>query len=96
VQALRGLDPGSHGGVELAVLADRLIAAVTDPDGAQERAVAVLAEIGPARLTAHARTRLRNLADQDQRLLRYGAFLNIIRNDENLRTAIRQLLGETR
>ena len=95
-QALRRIDPGSHGGVETAVLADRLIAAITDPDSAQERAVAALAEIGPAHLTAHARNKLRNLADQDQRLVRYGAFLNIIRNDENLRTAIRQILSETR
>jgi hypothetical protein len=89
--ALLRIDPRSHGGVPLATLADRL-AAAADPAGAQQRAVTVLGEIGLARLPPEIVDRLRSLAGQDQRIIRYGSLGNMIGNDERLRAAIRQLL----
>lgn len=92
-QALLRIDPVSHGGVSPGVLAGRLVDAVADPNClAQHRAVAVLTEIGADRLPPLVAERLRRLAAQDERLIKYGAVQHIIRDDERLRTAIRQLL----
>ncbi len=94
VHALLRIDPRSHGGVDLAVLADRLVTAVGTDCGPQQRAVAALGEIGPGRLPPAAVNQLRHLAEQDQRIIRSGLLTDIIRNDERLRTAIRQLLNQ--
>jgi len=94
VRALLRIDPGSQGGTDLAVLADRLVTTVGTDCGAQHRAVAALGELGPARLPPAAVTRLRRLAEQDQRIIHSGLLTDIIRNDEKLRTAIRQLLDQ--
>ena len=94
VHALLHIDPESHGGVDVAVLADRLVDSVGTDCGAQHRAVAALSEIGTAHLPPAAIDQLRRLAGQDQRIVRSGILANIIRNDEDLRTALRQLLGE--
>jgi HEAT repeat protein len=93
-QALLRIDPVSHGGVSLGVLADRLVDAVADPNWlAQHRAVAALAEIGADRLPPLVAERLHRLAAQDERFIKGGAVQHIIRDDERLRTAIRQLLA---
>ena len=95
VRALLKIDPVSLGGVPLARLADVLVTAVGDPSShGQDRAVAVLAELGPARLPAAAMVKLRELAERDQRLCRFGVIGNIIRDDEHLRSGLRQLLSE--
>ena len=96
VEALLRIDPDSHGGAGIGLLADRLVTAAETDCGSQQRAVAVLGELGPARLPAAAVSRLRRLAEQDQRLIRSGFLANIIRNDETLRAAIRQLLDQPR
>jgi len=95
VRALLKIDPVSLGGVPLARLAEVLVAAVGDPSShGQDLAVAVLAELGPARLPAATVVKLRELAERDQRLCRYGAIDHIIRRDEKLRSGLRQLLGD--
>jgi HEAT repeats len=94
-QALLRIDPGSRGGVSLAVLADRLVDAVAGPGSfQQDRAIAALAEIGPTRLPPEVAERLRRLAGQDERIVTFGANQNLIRDDERLRAAIRRLLPE--
>lgn len=94
VQALLRIDPGSHGGVDIAVLADRLVTAVGTDSGAQRQALAALKEIGTARLPPAATDRLRRLAAQDQRIIHSGYLAAIIRNDEGLRAAISELVDK--
>jgi hypothetical protein len=92
-QALLRIDPRALGGVSLTALADRLTDAVADPYGrTTERALAALAEIGATHLPPQTVRRLRRLAEQDERIIRFGIMTHTIRADENLRAAIEQLL----
>jgi hypothetical protein len=94
-QALLRIDPEALGGVPLARLADLLVAAVADFNShSQQLAVDVLAELGAARLPAGVVDRLRHLAERDQRLRRYGFIGHIIRDDEQLRSGLRQILSQ--
>lgn len=61
---------------------------------AQQPAVDALREIGLASLPPAAVNRLRCLAGKDERIIRSGFPTDTIRNDENLRAAIRQLLDQ--
>jgi hypothetical protein len=93
--ALLRIDPGSLGGVPLIRLADLLVATVADVSShTQERAVTVLAELGPARLPAGTLEQLRHLAERDQRLRQAGVIDHIIRDDEEMRSGLRQLLSQ--
>jgi hypothetical protein len=94
VQALLRIDAGSHGGVDIAVLADRLVTAAGTDCGAQRQALAALKDISTARLPPAATDRLRRLAAQDQRIIHSGYLAAIIRNDEDLRAAISEFLDE--
>lgn len=94
VQALLRIDPGSYGGADTGLLADRLVTAVGTDAGSQQQAVAALGELGLARLPPAAAGRLRQLAEQDERIIRSGLLTSIVRNDEALRAAIRQLLAQ--
>jgi hypothetical protein len=95
-RALLRIDPRQHGGVPLETLADRLADAVSvGRVSTKYRAIALLAELGIPNLPPRIPARLRQLADQDRRIVADGALHLIIRDDEELRFAIRKLLGES-
>ncbi|HEX5293945.1 MAG TPA: hypothetical protein VFX25_34145, partial [Streptosporangiaceae bacterium] len=94
-RALLRIDPGRLGGVPPARLADLLVTDVANTSSHnQQQAVDVLAGLGPARLPAGAVDRLRHLAERDQRLREAGFIDHIIRDDEKLRSGLRQLLSQ--
>jgi hypothetical protein len=95
VRALLRIDPGNHGGVSLAALAERLLL----PFGrtwsiAQLSAVEILGEIGLSRLPAYVAARLRELATQDRRIVGSGHVQAFIHDDDQLRAAILGLIGD--
>jgi hypothetical protein len=71
----------------------RLFDSVGADCSAQHQALAALIETGITFLPPAAKDR-RPLADQDKRTVRSGILADILRNDEDLHTAIRQLPGE--
>jgi hypothetical protein len=99
-RALLTIAPGNLGGVPVERLAAHLAEAAGDPwmsAGDHRQAVGLLSEIlrgHPDALPAETRTRLRDLAERPQRLSRNGivAVGHTIREDEELRSAIRGLL----
>jgi hypothetical protein len=96
VRALLRIDPLTRGGIPLATLAERLLL----PLGrtwrfTQKTAVGLLGEIGLARLPAHVVARLRELATQDRRIDGGGDTRTRIRDDDQLRTAICDLIDST-
>jgi hypothetical protein len=95
VQALLRIDPETHGGVRIATLAEQLLTPLgRDWITTQLSAVQVLGEIGLPRLPAHVVARLRELAAQDRRIVGSGLVQTLIRDDDRLRAAILDLIGE--
>jgi hypothetical protein len=95
VQALLRIDPETHGGVRIATLAEHLLTPLGRAwSTTQLSAVRVLGEIGMPRLPAHVVARLRELAAQDRRIVGSGHVQTLIRDDDRLRAAIRDLIDE--
>jgi len=95
-RALLRIDPGNHGGIPLAALAEHLLT----PFGltwstTQMSAVQVLGEIGLPQLPPRVVARLRELATQDRRIVNSGHIQALIRDDDQLRAAIRNLIDDT-
>jgi hypothetical protein len=96
VQALLRIDQENHGGIPLPTLAERLLLPLGRTwSGAQMSAVKVLGEIGLPQLPAHVVARLRELATQDGRIVHSGNVQTFIRDDDQLRAAIRHLTDDT-
>lgn len=96
VRALLRIDPDTHGGVPVEELAVSLMLPLGRAWGhTQLTAIQTLGEIGLHRLPASVVTRLRELADQDQRIAASGAVQDRIRDDDQIRAAIRELIDDT-
>ena len=94
VEALMRIDQEHHGGIPLPALAERLLLPLGRAHGyVQLSAVQALGEIGPGHLPAHVVVRLRELADQDRRIGQ-GSPQTLIHDDDRLRAAIRDLIGD--
>lgn len=96
VRALMRIDPDTHGNIPAEEPADRLLL----PLGrawrhTQMTAIQTLGEIGLPRLPHRVTTSLRQLADQDRRIDGGGVVQHRIRDDDQLRAAIRDLLDGT-
>lgn len=92
--ALLSIDPQRRSGASRDELAAQLTEAIEDGTSfrAQHRAAEVLAQLG-APLPHPIRFRLHTLAERERRILSAGLETASVRNDENLRHAIRALLS---
>jgi hypothetical protein len=95
LEALLRIDPETHGGVPLTVLAEKLADTIDGPAWAhtQLKAVAVLRDLGPGSMTPETAQRLRHLAEQSERIARDDDFC-VVQSDEKIRAAIRELLKD--
>lgn len=95
--ALMAADPEAAS-IPLPELADYLVtAAGAEHAHFHRQALDLLREIGtrdPSAVSAQARARLRDLADRPRRVVQAGTYDDIIREDEALRTALRDLLRD--
>jgi hypothetical protein len=84
--------------IPLADLADYLVTSAGAEKGRfQRQALDLLREIGrrdPSAVSAQARARLRDFADRPKRVIQAGTYDEIIREDEALRIALRDLLRD--
>jgi len=98
-QAILGLDRAAAADVPIEALVSHLVAAVATPGGRNQLlALGLLGETSqqwPAAITATVRERLSGLAEQPRRVVTFGSYDQIIRDDEALRAEIRRFLANS-
>jgi len=96
-QAILGMDPAASARVPMEALVGHLVAAVATPGGRNQLlALALLSETSqhwPAASTATVREQLSGLAERPRRVVTFGSYDQIIRDDEALRAEIRRFLA---
>lgn len=98
-QAILGMDRAAAARVPIEALVSHLVAAVATPGGRNQLlALGLLGETSqqwPAAITATVREQLSGLAERSHRVVTFGGYDQIIRDDEALRAEIRRFLANS-